>query len=217
LPFPVYRVTQGEGLEEDALRVRERKDKMGHWVPGGVPHYSINKDGSIGHGSRQCTHDFKITPIMRQARALMKERRVRRVIQWIGISTDEAHRMKPSRVKYATSVWPLIDAGMSRRKCLEWMASRGFPTPPRSSCVFCPYHSDHEWRRLRDEEPLEFTRAVGFERKYQAAKIKTVSKKGFIPFLHPSRVLLDQADFSTDTERGQGLLWGNECEGMCGV
>lgn len=36
-------------------------------------------------------------------------------------------------------------------------------------------------------------------------------------FLHRSCVPLDQVDFSTDGERGQGLLWGNECEGMCGV
>lgn len=31
------------------------------------------------------------------------------------------------------------------------------------------------------------------------------------------RGFLDAVDFSTDTERGQGILWGNECEGMCGV
>ena len=28
---------------------------------------------------------------------------------------------------------------------------------------------------------------------------------------------LDEVDLSTDVERGQGVLWGNECEGMCGV
>jgi hypothetical protein len=182
-----------------------------------VPHYATNADGSAGHGPRQCTHDFKITPMMREARIIMKAHGAKHVVQWIGISTDEAHRMKPSRVKYATSRWPLIAAGISRRMCLAWMEARGYPTPPRSACVFCPYHSDHEWRRLRDKEPDEFAKAVEFERAYQAAKIQTVSKKGFVPYLHSSRVPLDQVDFSTDVERGQGLLWGNECEGMCGV
>ena len=39
------------------------------------------------------------------------------------------------------------------------------------------------------------------------------------PFLHASLTPLGEVDFSTDTERGQGMLagFGNECEGMCGV
>jgi hypothetical protein len=217
LPFPVYRVTQGGGLAKDALRVRERKDKLGSWVPSGVPHYSINVDGSTGHGPRQCTHDFKILPIMRQARRLMKEQGAKRVIQWVGISLDEAHRMKPARVKYATNIWPLVEAGMKRHDCLLWLQRHGFPKPPRSACVFCPYHSDAEWRRLRDEEPDEFARAVAFEKEYQSAKLKTVRKSGFIPFLHSQRVTLDKVDLSTDEDNGQQILFGNECEGMCGV
>jgi hypothetical protein len=38
-----------------------------------------------------------------------------------------------------------------------------------------------------------------------------------IPFLHRSCKPLDQIDFRSDVERGQGLLWDDECEGMCGV
>ena len=217
LPFPVYRVCEKDGLEADALRVRERKDKKGFWVPSGVPHYAINKDGTKGHGGRQCTHDFKITPIMREVRRLLKEHTAKHAIQWIGISTDEAHRMKPSRVRYTTSIWPLIERGMSRRDCLTWMQSKGFPTPPRSSCVFCPYHSNREWRRLHDEEPEEFQRAVKFDYAYRAAKIQTVRVKGFVPFLHNSCVPLDHVDLSTEEERGQLDMFGNECEGICGV
>lgn len=217
LPFPVYRVTQGEGLAKDALRVRERKDKMGSWVPSGVPHYSINEDGSNGHGPRQCTAHFKITPIMREARRLMKQAGAKKIVQWIGISLDEVHRMKPSRVKYASNIWPLVDRAMKRHDCLLWMQKHGFPKPPRSACSFCPYHSDTEWRRLRDEEPEAFAAAVQFEREYQAAKAKTVRRTGFVPFLHASRVNLDQVDFRTDEDHGQQVLFGNECEGMCGV
>lgn len=217
LPFPVIRVMQGEGIARDALRVRERKDKLGHWVPSGVPHYSVNKDGSHGHGPRQCTADFKIAPIMREARKQMKESGCKHIIQMIGISLDEAHRMKPSRVKYATNTWPLIDLGMKRHDCLRWMHAHGFPKPPRSACVFCPYHSDTEWRRLRDEEPEEFARAVEFERQYSAAKQQTLSKTSFKPFLHASRVPLDEVDFRTDEDHGQQVMFGNECEGMCGV
>lgn len=217
LPFPVYRVTQGEGLAKDALRVRERKDKMGSWVRSGVPHYSVNLDGSSGHGPRQCTQDFKLAPIMRKTRLLMKAQGAKQVVRWIGISLDEVHRMKPSRLRYEICTWPLVEKRMNRHDCLAWMRERGFPKPPRSACVFCPYHSDAEWRRLRDEEPEEFQKAVDFEASYQAAKVQTVSKKGFLPFLHNSRVPLDQVDFSTEEDRGQQVLFGNECEGLCGV
>ena len=219
LPFPVYRVCEKDGLEADALRVRERKDKTGSWVPSGIPHYSISKDGSKGQGPRQCTHDFKITPVLREARKLMKLAGTKKLIQWIGISTDEAHRMKPSRVKYATNVWPLIDRGMNRQSCLTWMENKGFPKPPRSSCVFCPYHNNAEWRRLRDEEPEDFQKAIDFELAYQQAKASTVWKGAASTsfFLHPDRVPLNHVDLSTEEDRGQLDMFGNECEGMCGV
>lgn len=214
LPFPVIRVCQGDGLEADALKVRQKKDGSGSWIPSAIPYFSINSDGSHGQGPRQCTHDFKLAPLMRQARICMSATESDSVIWWIGISLDEAHRMKPSRVGYSKNMWPLIDKRMHRRDCLRWMRAKGFPTPPRSACVFCPYHSDSEWRRMRDEEPEEFQKAVEFERRYRAAKASTVN---FVPYLHASRVPLDQVDFSTDEDQGQQLLFGNECEGLCGV
>lgn len=217
LPFPVHRVTQGN-LATDTLKVHPRKDGNGTWVYSGIPHYSIKGDGSDGHGPRQCTVDYKLVPIMRELRRILKEHGEKKAVQWIGISLDEAHRMKPSRVRYAVNRWPLVDLGMKRSDCLKWMKDHGFPTPPRSACVFCPYHSDREWRRLKTEEPEEFARAVQFEREYQAAKAATVKVKNVVrPFLHSKRIPLDQVDFSTEEERGQGNLFSNECEGMCGV
>lgn len=216
LPFPVQRVTKGS-LIEDTLRIRKRRDGLGYWNPSGIPHFSINADGTSGHGPRQCTHDFKLLPLAREQRRIMRESGTKQCVVWIGISTDEAMRIKPSRVRYATHRWPLIELEMSRRDCIAWMTAHNFPTPPRSACVFCPYHSDREWRRLKDEEPSEFEKAVKFEADYQKVKSQTVSKRGFIPFLHSSRKPLSEVDFSTEEERGQINLFNNECEGMCGV
>lgn len=216
LPFPVRRVTAGN-IIEDALRIRERKDKAGFWSPSAIPHYSINANGGHGHGPRQCTHDFKILPLMREARRTIKELGADRCVTWIGISLDEAARMKPSRVKYAEHRWPLIEMELTRAKCLAWMEANGFPKPPRSACVFCPYHNNTEWRRLIKEEPEEFQRAVQFERDYRATKRTTLRDKNVEFFLHSKRVPLDQVDFSTEEERGQINMFNNECEGMCGV
>ena len=69
---------------------------------------------------------------------------------------------------------------------------------------------------MRDEEPASFDRAVKFDYEYRAAKVKTVSVKGFEPFLHSSRVPLDKVKFQKSHGK-QMTMFNNECEGMCGV
>jgi hypothetical protein len=109
-----------------------------------------------------------------------------------------------------------VDLEMRRHDCINWMLSRGYPKPPRSACVYCPFHNNTEWRRLKDEEPKEWERAVKFEKDLQAVKVQTDNMSG-IPFLHQSLTPLDQVDLTTEQERGQGDLFTNECEGACGV
>lgn len=138
------------------------------------------------------------------------------VIQWIGISLDEAQRMKPSRKPWIVHRWPLVDLGMKRHDCLRWMEKRAIPKPPRSACICCPFHSDAEWRRMRDKEPVEFAKAVQFEKDLQKVKAETDNLRG-VPFLHNSLKPLGEVDLSTDIERGQGEMFGNDCTGLCGV
>jgi hypothetical protein len=224
LPFPVIRVTKGD-MTSDSLIIKDRKDGTGRWSKSLIPAFIQNKDGSKGIMGRQCTYSYKVEQLERAARLHGKVKRGQKnvtVTQWIGISWDEIQRIKPSRVAWSQHRWPLVELRMGRRDCLKWMESHGYPKPPRSACVYCPFHSDNEWRRLRDQEPEEFQRAIRFEKDLQAVKAKTERMRG-VPFLHPSCVPLDQVDLSTDIERGQLSLWldeqsfGNECEGMCGV
>lgn len=215
LPFPVHRVTAGS-LKEAILS--QRTSKAGYtYGKTSFPAFTLAANGTIGKVQhRSCTSDFKLIPIFRKIREMVGIKRGGSkvvAVQWIGITLDEIQRMKPSRQKYLTNKWPLIEANMTRHDCLRWMKANGFPTPPRSACVYCPYHSNAEWRRLRDDEPSEFDRAVEFER--AVGKRRLLSKL----FLHRQCVPLDQVDLSTDDERGQGILAGfnAECEGMCGV
>jgi hypothetical protein len=69
---------------------------------------------------------------------------------------------------------------------------------------------------LRDEAPGEFQRAIEYELEMQAAFSKVPRMTG-IPFLHDSRVPLAHVDFRTAEEAGQQSMFGNDCEGMCGV
>lgn len=218
LPFPVYRVTKGS-LTEDSVTIHNREKDGKPYARSLIPAFVLKRNGELGILGRACTADYKVQQIMRKCRDLESVKRGEkniRLVQWIGISMDEATRMKPSRDAWAAIRWPLIELGMTRHHCLEWMKKRGFPIPPRSACVYCPFHSDAEWRRLRDKEPEEFLKAVVFERDLQKAHAVDDCRKG-IPFLHSSAIPLDKVDFSTDEDHGQQMLFQNECEGMCGV
>ncbi len=225
LPFPVHRVTKGR-LSDAATTIRISKKLRLNYTNSNVPAF-LKSEGIKQEGKqmRQCTKDFKIDVILREVRRITKpfiaEWRKNKelpppIIQWIGISRDEIVRMKPSRVPYIAHRWPLIDAGIRRSNCIDWMKAHGYPEPPRSACVYCPYHSDREWRRLKDFEPEEFEKAAQFEESYQVALAK-IQRRIAVPFLHRSLIPLRQVDFSTDEDHGQQVMFGNECEGMCGV
>jgi hypothetical protein len=212
LPFPTHRVTQGS-LEEAELKLRTSK-KSGHvYRKALIPAYTDKGGMSI----RKCTYDYKIVPIRRFIRHMLdiKGKRIKevRAVQWIGISIDEVHRMKPTGEVWLENRWPLVDIKMSRYGCLEWWAKNKLPTPPRSACYFCPFHSDAEWKRLRKEEPEEFAKAIEFEKKANIVADQETGSRRVKIFLHASRVPLSTVEFA---EAGKGLF-GNECEGLCGV
>ena len=207
LPFPIVRVTAGD-LTEASTTVRTSKTGTKYIKPA-IPAY-ITRDGVKGMAQRHCTMDYKIAVIQREIR---RRRAGRKVTQYLGISWDEAHRMKPSPLAYVHNAYPLVERRLTRGHCLEWMQRNGYPKPPRSACTFCPFHSDEEWKRLRDEEPEEFASAVAYEQRLQAAYAGTTALGG-VPFLHPARIPLDQVDFR---DGGQTDLFGNECAGVCGV
>lgn len=218
-PFPIIRVSRGS-LTDASLKIHNRKKRAGTRVQTIIPAFTLNKkDGSRGILGRSCTADFKVAMLLRESRKIAGIKRGQKtvgVIQWIGISIDEAHRMKPSREGWCEHRWPLVEKGKKRHGCLLWMRSRGFPDPPRSACKYCPFHSDMEWARLKKDEPEEFLQSVSFERELQFAHESDDSRRG-VPYLHNSCIPLDKVDFSTDIERGQGELFGNDCTGMCGV
>lgn len=199
------------GFDEDYEDVEEDREREEAWREPKV------KKGIL---TRKCTGDYKVAPINREIRKQLgltnKRSPIEPVVtQWIGISTDEASRMKDSKDAWNKMRWPLIEKGMSRSDCIEWMFNHNYPKPPRSACVFCPFHSDSEWRRLKYTEPEEFNRAVQFERKLQNAQLNQDSLLGK-PFLHASLKPLDEIDFDNNP-RPFERLFGNECEGMCGV
>lgn len=213
LPFPIYVVSKGDLWEQELrLRLSRRSGKV--YRKQAIPAFIKPYDGSkVGLLPRHCTVDFKITPVLRELKRLAGIKRGEKavkVVQWIGISTDEAHRMKDPPKPWIKNRYPLIELGMSREDCKAWTKENGYREPPRSACYFCPFHSDEEWLNLDKES---FALAVEFERQLQAANTQNEVSKG-VPFLHNSCLPLERVQFKKGKNKEH---WGNECQGMCGM
>ena len=204
---PIYIVSVGN-IREDVLMSQVRDTKR--WTS--IPLYTKDKDGNVGSIRRQCTNEYKITPIRRKIRELLNNRKPKRseVELWMGISFDERQRCSYSKVQYIDHYYPLVDMEMTRHDCLKWIDKHKLPIPSRSACIGCPYHSNVEWKAIK-ADPVTWKDAVSFD--------KAIRNKGGMRgqlFLHRSCKPLDEIDFDTAENKGQ-LNWLTECAGICGV
>ncbi|CAM3402549.1 hypothetical protein KIPE111705_06790 [Kibdelosporangium persicum] len=195
--IPVRRVSAGN-IRADALDPKHRFVSM--------PLHTLNPDGSRGLARRQCTSEYKIIPLKKAARELLSyphPRRVPRGVyaeQAIGISLDEITRAKDSGVRFLHNVFPLLDLGFDRARCVEFLAERGFGHTVKSACVGCPFHGNAGWRWIRDNDPDGWTEAVEFDHAirhgYPHATKQGQELRGQY-FLHRSCQPLDQVDLDT--------------------
>lgn len=183
------------------------KELINEWGGILIPAYTDLENEGGGMIHRQCTGNWKIAPMRRWLQA---NRNGERIEQWLGISLDEFQRMKPSNVKYIEHRWPLIELKMTRHDCKMWLDSHGIEIPPRSSCVFCPFHSTKEWRNTRDV-PEDWTKAVEVDGQIRKAR------PPYDLYVCNQRRPLIECDFDSPQDKGQLDLWNEECSGYCGV
>lgn len=215
LPYPVHVASNGNLRErlltlesEDAEDHARRYAAVPFFVAGG------------GMGRRQCTKEYKIMPIrwtikreLGIADGARGDVRHGIAVCWMGISTDEATRMRDSDVAWVENRYPLIELGMSRLDCIAWLQKHGHPIPPKSSCLGCPYHDNKHWERMRRDTPDEFADTVRVDH--------AIRNTGTLPgmrgkqYIHRSLKPLDEVEFRDDA--GQLDLFDEECDGVCGV
>ena len=214
LPYPIYKVSKGN-ITEDMINSIKNNTKFPT-----APFFTQNViTGKKGMLRRQCTSDYKIQPIKKKLRELCnigykkhfpKDKYIE---QWIGISTDEIQRMKPSRDPYILNRHPLIELKMSRQDCINYLNKNKIPSPEKSACIICPYHNDAYWHFMKTERLSEFKEAIELDK-----KIRTGAKniKDNL-YLHKSCKPLDEVEFDKKENDKQLDMFNNECEGMCGV
>ncbi|MBV9844313.1 MAG: hypothetical protein JOZ47_04465 [Kutzneria sp.] len=201
------RTVSAGNIRDDALDPAHRFVSM--------PLHVLNPDGTRGLARRQCTSEYKISPLKKAARELLgypHPRRVPRGVyieQAIGISTDEFTRAKDSGVNYLRNVFPLIELGWDRARCVDYLAERGFAGTVKSACLGCPFHGNAGWRWIRDHDPDGWDDAVAFDKAirdgYPHATTQGQELRGQY-FLHRSCQPLDEVDLDPPARRHLRLV-----------
>jgi 3'-phosphoadenosine 5'-phosphosulfate sulfotransferase (PAPS reductase)/FAD synthetase len=161
-------------------------------------------------GQPRCTFNFKIYPVRRFVKTLVDQSQPKPwVSQWLGITTDEAHRARESEVQWSESLYPLIDADLSREDCAAYI-SKHYPEleVSKSGCFCCPYQSAKKWIKLKVEHPdlFDISRSMEIAAAKNGVKRGLWGARSIIAFDHDTRL----TDFGF--EIGQPLYEDFECD-----
>lgn len=223
LNVPAYRVSAGD-LGADILNIAHEHARGIHYTAGlyGQPPFWVKNAPNLTYATadsggqlwRKCTHDYKIVPIRQKLRELLGVKPTGRlpkgiwVEQCIGFPLEELGRTFCSDVQWITNTFPLIDKRMRKSDCERWLVAHGYPAPiPKSSCRFCPYHTNVYWRRMRDTQPHEWAKTIAFEAALHQGKLPGVRGT---PYLHRSMMPLAMAPIDAP-ETGQEELFCFAC------
>ena len=190
-----------------------------------IPAFTKDSTGGRGMVPRQCTADYKITvvekTIRREILGLEPRKHIPKNVtftQYMGFSFDEAGRAARAKGRFQQRGWrvafPLFDMQWKRYDCAKYLEGRVPHHVPRSACVFCPYKSDREWLRQKDEDPAGWRRAVEIDQKIR--RQESICNRGLNSdlYLHRSCKPLAEADLGANQGKLDFMM---ECEGGCGL
>ena len=145
---------------------------------------------------RDCTGKFKLDPINRYLRTMWGKKAHFDVSIFINYS-EAARRMRVSKYKYSTLVYPLVDRKITKERCVEIIKEHNQPVPHNSGCFFCWVQPPKSWQKLKETHPDLFEKARKMElesrtkdlRKYPLIRLKAKDMK-----LHPMDEFLENDD-----------------------
>jgi hypothetical protein len=196
-----------------------------------------------GRTRRQCSKEYKVElierTIKREVLGLRARQRVPKdcgVVQHFGISLDEAGRATRLWERHHIGIWRmsktgtrrlvkapfppkfiLIEKGMTRANCLDYLDDKVPHETPRSACVFCPFKTDEEWQRTRTV-PEDWTRATQVDEGLRTTGARANRDMEQTMYVHRSCVPLGLVQLHPKVNPKELQLgFGVECEGVCGV
>jgi hypothetical protein len=166
------------------------------------PFFHLDGDSEIGRLPAYCSTNWKRKII---ERFLKKEYDAKRYELIMGFSIYEMHRagrMKSTK-KYQYK-FPLLDLKMSRGDCVALVNRTFNAPPPRSSCYFCPNHTQHEWHEVMNSKDRE--KVIEVDR-----MIRTTILDGVTCYLTADCKPIDEIEFDEKNES----IFSRFCAGGC--
>jgi len=149
------------------------------------------QNGSVGKMPTFCSDEWKQRPIRRW----LKEKGITDTDVWLGISLDEAERMKSSGLNWYRHVYPLIEiTPMHRSQCVTQIQKFGWEVPHKSRCWMCPNQSPEAWKQMKKLDNGDFTKAVELEKELRM----TDEHIYFHPLAIPLEQAVEQSELQSD-------------------
>ena len=155
-----------------------------------IPAFTNGSDGML---RRQCTSEYKIVQIQRKIKEIQGLGANDRYLpfdNYIGISLDELSRVGMAFIAKETRIYPFCNIettkaktfhypdkyfegnGVTRGYLINWLLENNYPDPGKSSCAFCPFMSDSEWKEIK-KDPETWKEVVAIDE-----AIRDSSKQG---------------------------------------
>lgn len=134
-----------------------------------IPWWTLGDDGKKSKMPRNCTIDFKVEMISKYIRwEVLGYRKKQRLQEYdkkahemhMGFSLEEKRRCKPSPNPMFINKFPLVDMGWTRANSYAYCLDVWDLKTKASSCTFCPYHTNHFYQYLKENNPDDYAAVV---------------------------------------------------------
>ena len=128
----------------------------------------------------------------------------------MGFSTDEMHRAgRIKQTKKYRYQFPLLDLRMNRGDCVKLVQDAFNAPPPRSSCYFCPNHTQHEWREVMSGSDRD--KVIAIDAKIRDSLNGYLNNASHRSFLTVECKPIAECDFDDKNE----VIFSRLCSGGC--
>jgi hypothetical protein len=163
-----------------------------------LPLYT-RKNNRLGMMPAFCSKEWKQLPIRRY----LKQIGVYDCDVWLGMSTDEIERMKPSGLNWYRHIYPLITiVPTSRTKCYSEVFDFFGVKPPRSRCWCCPNQTSGDWMNLYKNCMGDFSLAIELDEQIRKSDKYAYIHFTGLPLLQGVEKNLAQPDIFESCESG---------------
>lgn len=135
---------------------------------------------SIAYGHPGCADRHKIQPQNKYCNNYEPAKEVwkrgEKVVTFIGIDADEAHRAKILEDKKYIYRYLLVEWDFGRDECEDIIQKAGLPLPGKSACFFCPSTKRKEIRALKANYSDLAERALVMERNAINTSVKGLGR-----------------------------------------